>query len=65
MPAGPATQGEFSGVFRAQSGQKPVPDPEEIAELGLFSLEEARALAADHTRAAPSLEAVMIQAGLI
>ncbi|MBU4565587.1 MAG: NUDIX domain-containing protein [Proteobacteria bacterium] len=65
VPAGPATQGEFSGVFRAQSGQKPVPDPEEIAEMGLFSLEDARALAADHTRAAPSLEAVMSQAGLI
>ncbi|MBU1156640.1 MAG: NUDIX domain-containing protein [Proteobacteria bacterium] len=65
VPAGPATQGEFSGVFRAQSGQKPKPDPEEIAEMGLFSLDEAKALAADHTRSAPSLEAVMSQAGLI
>jgi len=59
VDACPATQGEFSGVFRAETAQEPVPDPEEIAEMGLFSLEQARALAADHRRAAPSLEAVM------
>ncbi len=64
VPAGPATQGEFSGVFRAQSDQAPQPDPQEIAELGRFTLAEARALARDHTRAAPSLEAVMRAAGL-
>lgn len=65
VPAGPATQGEFSGVFRAQSDQAPTPDPQEIAEMGLFSLAEARALALDHSRAAPSLEAAMRAAGLI
>lgn len=65
VPAGPDTQGEFTGVFRAQSDQQPKPDPEEIAEMGLFSLADAKALAADHTRAAPSLEAVMRCAGLM
>lgn len=65
VPAGVATQGEFSGVFRARTDQPPVPDPEEIAEMGLFSLAEARTMAADHSRCAPSLEAVMRCAGLI
>ncbi|MBU1275385.1 MAG: NUDIX domain-containing protein [Proteobacteria bacterium] len=65
VPAGPATQGEFSGVFRAETDQKPRPDPQEIAEMGLFSLADAKALALDHGRCAPSLEAVMRAAGLI
>lgn len=65
VPAGPATQGEFSGVFRAVSDQTPRPDPQEIAEMALLPLEQARALAMDHTRATPSLEAVMRCAGLI
>lgn len=64
-PAGPATQGEFSGVFRAQSDRTPFPDPEEIAEMGLFTLDQARALAADPSRACPSLAVVMDLAGLI
>ncbi|MCB2191548.1 MAG: NUDIX domain-containing protein [Deltaproteobacteria bacterium] len=65
VPAGPATQGEFSGVFKARSDRQPRPDPQEIAEIGLFTLHQARELAADHTRSAPSLEAVMKLAGLI
>lgn len=65
VPAGPATQGEFSGVFSAQSDRQPFPDPEEIAEMGLFSLDQARALAADPARACPSLAPVMGLAGLI
>ena len=64
-PAGEATQGEFTGVFRAQSDDEPAPDPQEIAEMGLFSLAEARALAGDHNQAAPSLEVVMAAAGLL
>ncbi|MCF8034363.1 MAG: NUDIX domain-containing protein [Desulfarculaceae bacterium] len=54
-----ATANEFTGVYRALSDARPVPDPEEISRMGLFSLDEARALAADHSRAAPSLQAVM------
>jgi len=54
-----ATQNEFTGVYRAVSGAEPVPDPDEISQMGLFSLAQARALAADHAVATPSLEAVL------
>ncbi|MCB2228746.1 MAG: NUDIX domain-containing protein [Desulfarculaceae bacterium] len=54
-----ATQNEFTGVYHAVSAAEPAPDPEEISQMGLFSLHEARALAGDHAVSAPSLEAVL------
>jgi len=59
VAAGPATGGEFSAVYRAVADHDPRPDPAEIAEMGLFSPAQARALAADLTRAAPSLAAAL------
>lgn len=59
VAACPATANEFTGVYRATSDAEPAPDLDEISEMGLFPLHQARALAADHAVSAPSLEAVM------
>lgn len=54
-----ATDNEFSAVYRAVTDQEPWPDPAEIAEMGLFSLEQAKSLAADLERSVPSLAVVL------
>lgn len=59
VAAGPATEGEFTAVYMAVSAKEPQPDAAEIAEMGLFNLAQARSLAADLKKAAPSLGAAM------
>jgi isopentenyl-diphosphate Delta-isomerase len=59
LAASELTEGEFSAVYRARSSQQPRPNHEEIAEMGRFSLEEAKALAADLERSAPGLAGVL------
>lgn len=54
-----ATENEFTAVYRAVTGQELRPDPVEISHMALFSLDQARALAADHAQSSPSLEAVL------
>jgi isopentenyl-diphosphate delta-isomerase len=59
ITANARTENEFTRVFRAYTGQEPLPNPAEIAEGRWFSLVEARELAQDLERAAPSLGAVL------
>ncbi len=59
LAASRATEGEFTAVYRCSSDQEPRPDPEEIAEMGLFDLDRARELAQDPKESAPSLAAVL------
>ncbi|MFZ5585835.1 MAG: NUDIX hydrolase [Thermodesulfobacteriota bacterium] len=59
LPAGPATDNEFTAVYLLQSDQEPRPNPTEIAEGRWFTPRAALALAADPTQAAPSLAAVL------
>jgi len=53
------TENEFTRVFRAMTGQEPIPNPAEIVEGRWFNLNEAKKLAHDLERAAPSLGAVL------
>ena len=59
IPACPATENEFSQVYRALATEPPRPDPQEIARGRFFSLAQARRLARDRSRAAPCLEPVL------
>lgn len=58
LAACPATEGEFSAVFRAVSAEEPRPDPAEISQGRFFGLNEARSLAAGPL-ATPSLGLVL------
>ncbi len=59
IPAGQATDHEFTEVFWAVSAAAPVPDPAEIMEGRFFTWPQAQALAADPARAVPSLAVVL------
>lgn len=59
LDACPATEGEFVAVYTAVSDAPPRPDRDEIERGDFFTLAEARALAADLTVSAPSLDAVL------
>lgn len=59
LPAGPATENEFTAVYYLVSQRPPRPNPVEIAAGRFFTREEAAALAADPARGVPSLAAVL------
>lgn len=59
IAACPRTENEFTRVFRSLTKREPHPNPAEIVEGRWFSLPEARELAKDLKRAAPSLGAVL------
>ncbi len=59
IPAGPATENEFSQVYWTRTTRAPRPDPAEIARGHFFTLDQARRLARDPGRAAPCLAPVL------
>jgi isopentenyl-diphosphate delta-isomerase type 1 len=59
LAAGPETDQEFVTVYRALTRAEPRPEPAEISEGRWFAVAEARQLAADPARSAPSLHAVL------
>ena len=59
IKACPGTEGEFTAVYRAVTNKEPRPNPEEISRGEFFEMDQALALAADKTKAAPCLELVV------
>lgn len=59
LPAGPRTENEFVEIFTGVSAEPPRPNPQEIETGRFFTPAQALELAADPTRACPSLGAVL------